>query len=42
MNKIGYATLAVDKLGNGKSSRPDSLTEIQLPLQMEPIHDLIV
>ena len=41
MNRNGYATLAVDKLGNGASSHPDPVYDVQLPLQMETIHSLI-
>ena len=41
MNHNGYATLAVDKLGNGQSSRPDPIYDVQLPLQMETVHNLI-
>ncbi|KAL6714367.1 hypothetical protein ACLMJK_007790 [Lecanora helva] len=41
MNNAGYATLAVDKLGNGASSHPDPVYDVQLPLQMETIHSLI-
>lgn len=40
-NSAGYATLAVDKLGNGASSHPDPIQDVQLPLQMEAIHALI-
>ena len=41
MNRNGYATLAVDKLGNGGSSHPDPVYDVQLPLQMETVHSLI-
>ena len=41
MNRNGYATLAVDKLGNGASSHPDPVYDVQLPLQMETVHSLI-
>lgn len=41
MNRAGYATLAVDKLGNGASSHPDPVYDVQLPLQMEAMHTLI-
>lgn len=41
MNRNGYATLAVDKLGNGESSHPDPVYDVQLPLQLETIHNLI-
>ncbi len=42
MNRAGYATLAVDKLGNGASSHPDPVYDVQLPLQMETVHSLIL
>ena len=41
MNRAGYATLALDKLGNGESSHPDPVYDVQLPLQMETVHSLI-
>ena len=41
MNRNGYATLAMDKLGNGASSHPDPVYDVQLPLQMETVHSLI-
>ena len=41
MNRNGYATLAVDKLGNGGSSHPDPVYDVQLPLQMETVHSMI-
>ena len=41
MNRNGYATLAVDKLGNGASLHPDPVYDVQLPLQMETVHSLI-
>ena len=41
MNRAGYATLAVDKLGNGASSHPDPVYDVQLPLQMESMHTLL-
>lgn len=40
MNRKGYATLAVDKLGSGASSHPDPVYDVQLPLQMETVHSL--
>ena len=40
-NAAGYATLAVDKLGNGGSSHPDPILDAQLPLQVETIHAMI-
>ena len=40
-NAAGYSTLAVDKLGNGYSSHPDPILDVQLPLQIETIHAVI-
>ena len=40
-NAAGYATLAVDKLGNGGSSHPDPILDVQLPLQVETTHAMI-
>ncbi|KAI9802074.1 MAG: hypothetical protein M1833_001995 [Piccolia ochrophora] len=40
-NEAGYATLAVDRLGNGASSLPDPLQITQLPLQVEVLHHII-
>ena len=34
-NNNGFATLAVDLLGNGLSSHPDPLQEVQLPMDVE-------
>lgn len=42
MNRNGYTTLAVDKLGSGASSHPDPVNDVQLPLEMETIHSLIM
>ena len=43
MNRAGYATLAVDTLGNGASSHshPGPTYDVQLPIQMETMHALI-
>ena len=41
MNLASYATLTLDKLGNGASSHPDPVYDVQLPLQMETMHTLI-
>ena len=41
MNLAGYSTLAIDKIGNGESSHPDPLYDVQLPLQMETIYSLL-
>lgn len=40
-NAAGYATLAVDKIGNGDSSHTDPILDVQLPLQIETIHSMI-
>ena len=37
----GYSTLAIDRLGFGKSGHPDPLQRVQLPYQAELYHDLI-
>mgnify|MGYP005988817661 CR=1 FL=1 len=37
----GYATLAIDRLCNGKSSHPNGLLECQVPLQGETINEVI-
>lgn len=37
----GYSTLAIDNLGNGQSDRPDPISTVQLPLQLELIRTLI-
>ncbi|KAI1809759.1 alpha/beta-hydrolase [Poronia punctata] len=34
----GYWTLAVDRLGQGRSSRPDPVTVVQAPLQTQLLH----
>ncbi|KAK3311842.1 hypothetical protein B0H66DRAFT_609040, partial [Apodospora peruviana] len=40
-NAQGYATLAIDRLGHGLSSRPDPLTVVQGAMHVEVIHQLI-
>ena len=40
-NSAGYSTLAIDNLGNGQSSHPDPVWDVQLPLQVETIHAVI-
>ncbi|KAL8823923.1 MAG: hypothetical protein Q9191_005443, partial [Dirinaria sp. TL-2023a] len=42
MNRAGYATLAIDKLGNGGSSHPDPILDVQLPLQLQTIYTLLL
>jgi hypothetical protein len=37
----GYATFSYDRLGSGKSVRPDPLQIVQLPLQVELAHALV-
>ncbi|KUJ08252.1 uncharacterized protein LY89DRAFT_599986 [Mollisia scopiformis] len=36
----GYATLSIDRLGNGASSHPDPINVVQGPLQVEILHQL--
>lgn len=38
----GYATLTIDRVGNGDSSHPDPITIVQLPYQAEQVHQIIV
>lgn len=42
LNRHGYTTLAVDELGNGASSHPDPVYDVQLPLKLETVHSLIM
>jgi pimeloyl-ACP methyl ester carboxylesterase len=37
----GYATLSIDRLGNGASSHPDPINVVQGPLQVEIIYQLV-
>jgi len=37
----GYATLAIDNLGNGDSSHPDPVQVVQKPLQVEVMREII-
>ncbi|MCJ1446956.1 MAG: hypothetical protein MMC23_007464 [Stictis urceolatum] len=37
----GYATLSVDNLGSGNSSKPDPVAVVQMSLQVEIIHQII-
>jgi pimeloyl-ACP methyl ester carboxylesterase len=37
----GYATLAIDNLGNGQSERPDPVEVVQGPLQLSILHNII-
>ncbi|PVH70668.1 hypothetical protein DL98DRAFT_436573 [Cadophora sp. DSE1049] len=37
----GYATLAIDNLGNGKSEHPDPINVVQPPLQIEIMRQII-
>lgn len=38
----GYATLAIDRLGSGNSSRPDPLIETQANLEAEILHQVVL
>ncbi|WP_319944572.1 alpha/beta hydrolase [Nocardia macrotermitis] len=40
MNRAGYATLVVDRLGNGSSSHPPALT-LNAANTSEPLHDIV-
>jgi len=37
----GFPTLAIDRLGNGISDRPDGIAIVQLPAQVEVTHALV-
>ncbi|KAI0437884.1 hypothetical protein F4803DRAFT_570309 [Xylaria telfairii] len=37
----GYATLAIDNLGNGKSDRPDPINIVQTPMQISVIYSIL-
>ncbi len=37
----GYASLAIDNLGNGNSSRPDPITVVQPAMQLAVIHTIL-
>ncbi|KAH6674980.1 hypothetical protein B0J14DRAFT_25506 [Halenospora varia] len=41
-NSQGYATIAMDNLGNGDSSRPDPLNIVQSPLQLAIIRQIMI
>ncbi|KAK0369553.1 ctr copper transporter family protein [Colletotrichum limetticola] len=38
----GYATLAIDNLGNGHSSRPDPVQIVQTPLQLAVVYEILI
>ncbi|KAI9756203.1 MAG: mRNA cap guanine-N7 methyltransferase [Chaenotheca gracillima] len=40
-NRQGYATLEIDRLGNGESSHPDPAQFNQLPLNSEIVHQIV-
>ncbi|PMD40183.1 alpha/beta-hydrolase [Hyaloscypha variabilis F] len=40
-SSAGYATLSIDRLGNGQSSHPDPILTVQIPLQVEILHLII-
>ncbi|ESZ91708.1 ctr copper transporter family protein [Sclerotinia borealis F-4128] len=42
MSKQGYSTLSVDNLGSGNSTHPDPVFVVQMTLQVEIIHNIIV
>ncbi|KAI0191640.1 Alpha/Beta hydrolase protein [Astrocystis sublimbata] len=37
----GYATLAIDNLGNGKSDRPDPINIVQTPMQLSVVYSIM-
>ncbi|KAI1123576.1 hypothetical protein F5Y10DRAFT_251438 [Nemania abortiva] len=37
----GYATLAIDNLGNGKSDRPDPINIVQTPMQISVVYSIL-
>ncbi|OJD31927.1 alpha beta-hydrolase [Diplodia corticola] len=39
-SKQGYPTLAIDRLGDGKSDRPDPITVVQKPVHVEIVHQV--
>ena len=39
--EAGYATFSYDRLGTGKSDHPDPLQVVQVPLQVEILHQLV-
>ena len=41
LNQQGFATLAIDRLGVGKSSHPDPISVVQAPYQRKLYHDII-
>jgi pimeloyl-ACP methyl ester carboxylesterase len=41
MSREGYPTLAVDLVGNGNSTFPDGLLEVQTQMYVETVHQLI-
>ncbi|KAK2759121.1 hypothetical protein FQN54_003220 [Arachnomyces sp. PD_36] len=41
-SKQGYATLSIDRLGAGYSSRPDPLLEVQTNMEAEVMHEIIL
>lgn len=41
-SSLGYATLSIDRLGNGLSDHPDPIVDVQLPYQTEELHQIIL
>ena len=39
---LGYATLSIDRLGNGLSDHPDPIVDVQLSYQAEELHQIIL
>ncbi|GME44931.1 Alpha/beta hydrolase fold-1 [Neofusicoccum parvum] len=40
-SKLGYPTLAIDRLGNGASDHPDPVTVVQKPAHVEVAHQVV-
>ena len=41
-SSLGYATLSIDRLGNGLSDHPDPIVDVQLSYQAEELHQIIL
>lgn len=40
-SKLGYPTFSFDRLGNGGSDHPNSITTVQCPAQAATVHELV-
>lgn len=41
-SKLGYSTFSFDRLGNGGSDHPNSITTVQCPAQAATVHELVM